>query len=327
NLNNTGLEIRNLVPRPGTVINQSTIIDTVNVGYSGPKKRKIAAIEEQELETHGLESELSALKAQGLSDLVIKLILENNRAVKRKSRYHGSQKEFLNWRITNGQPNPITADQIVNFLADIYVKRQLKPSSIIAYKSAIMNLVPNQNEIINQSEFKEFFKAMTETTITSFVHSTINISPVVKKLKEWGPLADLDNAKLTTKLCWLLSDPKKKRKGSPIEKPCEIKKHLDLVLCPVEAYKIYISKIANVPCITEHENNKSISYNSLMRYTKNNYLALTVDRKPIPKGRAIGATLASAAGISADTIVSHGFWARTLYLILITDCLVAHRKI
>ncbi|PVU94479.1 hypothetical protein BB561_002507 [Smittium simulii] len=54
----------------------------------------------------------------------------------------------------------ISAAQIVNYLAKIYSTDNLKPSTIKAYKSAILGLVKNSTEISNQGIFTEFFKTL-----------------------------------------------------------------------------------------------------------------------------------------------------------------------
>ncbi|PVU95719.1 hypothetical protein BB561_001644 [Smittium simulii] len=117
----------------------------------------------------------------------------------------------------------------------------------------------------------------------------------------------------------------KKRQGRPIERPCEIKAHNNKLMCPVDAYRIYKQKVANVPCTSPHVNDNDIIINHLFRYIKDNSKPLSVDSisrniksitklivtngKQIPKARAIGATLAASAGISSDVIISHAFWS------------------
>ncbi|PVU94572.1 hypothetical protein BB559_002962 [Furculomyces boomerangus] len=356
NNSNTTLDISNLVSRSDTIVDPPTNNPAIINSNTRSKKRKIAIVDKQSLVSDSLEDQRSILKNQGLSEQAIAVITGNDRAKRRKSRYYGIQRDFLDWRNSNKLPNPITGPQIINFLSKIYTERKLKPSSIKSYKSALLRLVSNAEIIAQEPTFKEFMKAMDKATLTSLVHQTIDITPVITRIREWGLNEKLDNIQLTTKCAWLLavtgflraSDisridlskseirnnilylvilaPKEKRKGSPIIKPTVIKSHEDSILCPVEIFRAYTDRIACTPCIVEHINNKTIKYNCLMRYANDSNMPLSTDsitryinnlsaliarpdNTPIPKGRAIGATLAAAAGISADTIVSHGFWS------------------
>ncbi|PVU88615.1 hypothetical protein BB561_005757 [Smittium simulii] len=120
--------------------------------------------------------------------------------------------------------------------------------------------------------------------------------------------------------------PKEKRAGKPIERPCQITGHNDILLCPIHTYKVYKVRIAKELCPTPHINNSTIMVNRLFRYIKNFNKSLSVDsitryihilsdlivrpkNTPIPKARAIGATLAADSGVSTDDIVSHAFWS------------------
>ncbi|PVU97299.1 hypothetical protein BB561_000650 [Smittium simulii] len=73
----------------------------------------------------------------------------------------------------------ISAAQIVNYLAKIYSTDKLKPSTIKAYKSAILGLVKNPTEISNQRIFTEFFKALNKISIIPFIKPSIKISPIL----------------------------------------------------------------------------------------------------------------------------------------------------
>ncbi|OMJ18751.1 hypothetical protein AYI69_g6885 [Smittium culicis] len=119
--------------------------------------------------------------------------------------------------------------------------------------------------------------------------------------------------------------PKEKRKGRPIIHHFQISRHIDQTLCPVYTDVVYKQRIAQTSCPTPHFNNSSIIVNRLLRYIKYHTKPLMLDRitrylhllsglinrppnTPIPKARAIGATLASSAGVLADDIVTHAFW-------------------
>ncbi|OMJ18715.1 hypothetical protein AYI70_g5196 [Smittium culicis] len=86
-----------MVPRSTEVINSLAITTASNNGSAGSKKRKISAVEQQELVSHGMENQRCTLKAQGFSDTTVDIIVSNQRAVKIRSRYHSIQKQFSIW--------------------------------------------------------------------------------------------------------------------------------------------------------------------------------------------------------------------------------------
>ncbi|OMJ08288.1 hypothetical protein AYI69_g11127, partial [Smittium culicis] len=120
--------------------------------------------------------------------------------------------------------------------------------------------------------------------------------------------------------------PNEKRAGRPIKKPCQISSHTDPILCSVLEYSVYKEKVANTLFPTSNTNNSKWVVNRLLRFVNYKEKPLSVDRisryirsisdlirrgpdTPIPKGRAIGETLAANSGVSADEIVSHAFWS------------------
>ncbi|PVU92185.1 hypothetical protein BB561_003975 [Smittium simulii] len=141
----------------------------------------------------------------------------------------------------------------------------------------------------------------------------------------WTPSEALMYINTKELLTFIIIAPKEKRQGRPIERMCEVKAHANSLLCPVQAYKIYKEKVAHLPCYITHENTPSLKYNSLFRHIRDFSKPLSVDSisriikkvtsicvkegSQIPKARAIGATLAASAGISADKIISHANWS------------------
>ncbi|OMJ25761.1 hypothetical protein AYI69_g4186 [Smittium culicis] len=53
--------------------------------------------------------------------------------------------------------------------------------------------------------FSEFTRTLNDSSIKSFVRPIIEISPVIKLLKELGPTSELSVKNLTAKLSWLLA--------------------------------------------------------------------------------------------------------------------------
>ncbi|PVU91960.1 hypothetical protein BB561_004095 [Smittium simulii] len=272
---NASMENSNVVSGPTEIISCPATAPTGNDGHTRPQKRKISAVEQQELVPHGMENQRRVLQAQ----------------VKRRSRYHSTQKHFLDWHLANNQSAPIQTSHIVNYLAHIFKTKKLSTNTIKSYKSAILNLVADPKTVGNSPCIKEFLRAINETEIKSFVNPEIDISPIVSRINEWGETSGLDNLKLTTKCCWLLSlcgylrasdihriddartiiteNTLKLRKGQPIERPCEINRHPNHILCPVLAYTVFKARIATELCMTPHANNVSIVVNRIFRHTMN----------------------------------------------------------
>ncbi|OMJ12369.1 hypothetical protein AYI70_g9169, partial [Smittium culicis] len=328
----TAVENRNMVPGPLAIVNRSATSPAGDDSRPGSKKRKISALQQQDVVPNGMEDQRSTIKNQGLTDTAIE------------------------WHVSKNNRSPVQASHIVNYLAEIFSTRNLSVNTIKAYKSAIMSLVSEPDTIENSPCLKEFTDALNDTEIKSFFRPSIDISPVINKLRDWGRTEELEIPQLTSKACCLLalcgflraSDihriddtrttinngvlklvivaPKEKRNGKPIERPCEINEHSDPILCPVLAYALYKKKVAYGLCPTPHANNSTIMVNMLFRHNKDHSRPLSVDsitrhiynlsglivrppNTPIPKARAIGVTLAATAGISADNIVSHAFWS------------------
>lgn len=121
--------------------------------------------------------------------------------------------------------------------------------------------------------------------------------------------------------------PKEKRRGQPIWRSVAIHPHDNPLLCPVEIYKDYCKRVASSPCVTPHPYLENTTTNALVRSTISFSMALSPERiskyvqsvmehveripstAPVPKARALGATLAALNGLSVDQIVAHGNWS------------------
>ncbi|PVU98043.1 hypothetical protein BB561_000168, partial [Smittium simulii] len=120
-----------------------------------------------------------------------------------------------------------------------------------------------------------------------------------------------------TSVCFVIVAPKEKQQGRPIERPYKIRAHKNKLMCPVDAYRIYKQKVANVPCTGFYVSNNNININHLFEYIIDSSKSLSVDiisrniksitklivtnGKQIPKARVIGATLAANICIPSDT--------------------------
>ncbi|OLY83650.1 hypothetical protein AYI68_g2205 [Smittium mucronatum] len=86
-----------VVSGPAGIISITAVSPTGNNGHTGPQKRKISTFDQQTLVSHGMENQLRVLQEQGLSLSVIQIIIFNQKAFKRRSRYHSTQQHFLDW--------------------------------------------------------------------------------------------------------------------------------------------------------------------------------------------------------------------------------------
>ncbi|OMJ22772.1 hypothetical protein AYI70_g2657 [Smittium culicis] len=201
----SNVEIRNLVPRPDGAFDFTATASPSN--NSGPRseKRKVAALGKQALDLDGLEDQWRFLETQGLGTYAIVFIVSKKRRVCRRSRYSSIQQRFLDWGISNKIYTPISAPQVINYLEEIYTVDKLKVGSIKAYKLAILQLSDNPAELAAHPMFSEFIKSLDENSIKSFIMPVMDISPVIKLLREWGQNSTLTVKQITAKLCWLLS--------------------------------------------------------------------------------------------------------------------------
>ncbi|ORE06799.1 hypothetical protein BCV72DRAFT_206708, partial [Rhizopus microsporus var. microsporus] len=120
--------------------------------------------------------------------------------------------------------------------------------------------------------------------------------------------------------------PKETHQESRITKTITIHSHSDPLLCPVTAYLVYVSRIASVTCYAAHSAFPSISIHCLFRSLADHSQPIWPERiskhirqimthvgkpddAPVPKARALGATLAAQAGIAVDDIVVHSNWS------------------
>ncbi|OMJ22851.1 hypothetical protein AYI69_g5239, partial [Smittium culicis] len=130
---NSFVDISHLVSGSEGIVDMPTVSTANNDGHPGPGKRKIPALDQKTLEINGLEDQRSFLQAQGLGTHAVDCILSNERRVKRRSRHNSIQQRFLDWRISYEITTPISAAQIINYLAELYSKEKLKVGTIRVY--------------------------------------------------------------------------------------------------------------------------------------------------------------------------------------------------
>ncbi|PVV01455.1 hypothetical protein BB560_004124 [Smittium megazygosporum] len=145
----------------------------------GSKKLKVAFIGKQTLESHSMENHRRVLKDQGLISFAIDIAISNKQSQKQKS---------------------LSAPEIVNFLAELFTLDKLKLSTLKAYKSAVLLLSENMEKIGKNNVFVEFFRALEDSTIKSFVQPRLYISSIIKNFKYWDPASNISYRDQTAKL-------------------------------------------------------------------------------------------------------------------------------
>ncbi|OMJ24284.1 hypothetical protein AYI70_g1678 [Smittium culicis] len=291
NISDSNVEIRNLVPRPDGAIDFTATASPSN----------------KTLELDVLEDQQRFLETQGLGTYAIDFIVSKERRVRRRSRFSSIHQRFLDWRISSEISTPISTPQVINYLVEIYTVDKLNVGSIKTYKSAILQLSDNPAELAAHPMFSEFIKSLDGKSIKSFIRPVMDISPVIKLLREWGQNSILTVKQIIAKLFWLLSvtgflrtsdihriddqrshidqgvlnlvivAPIEKRGGRLIEKLCQINPNIDIILCPVNAYMVYKEKIAANLCPNPHANNSNWVVNRLIRYVNDTSKPLSVD--------------------------------------------------
>ncbi|PVU92343.1 hypothetical protein BB561_003884 [Smittium simulii] len=274
---NTAMENSNLVSGSTGIISCSATASTGNDGHTRPQKRKISTVEQQELVPYVMENQRRVLQAQY-------------------------------WHLTNNQSTSIQTSHIVNYLTHIFKTKKHSTNTIKSYKSAILNLVADPKTVDDLPCRLVLVPISTEKKPKLSCLSPLELTfPDCVKNKRVGDTSGLDNQKLTTKCCRLLSlcgflrtsnihriddartiitkdtlklviiAPKEKRKGQPVERLCEINRYSNHILCPVLAYTVYKARIATELCPTPHANSDSIIVNRLFRHTKHYNKPLSVD--------------------------------------------------
>jgi hypothetical protein len=340
NVHNTQLAIRSVVPDAVTV-------DTpTSDGTSTPRRsqgtKRSYSEEECVMVSAGVDDQPHPDK---------KLRWSNNKQIKQQ------QQKFANWlQDQEEDDSPISMKLILEFIQG----NSWSFNTSCQYIHRIIQMYPSQTryELQKDDAYKSFLQDGKRNTLRPFKHYHYNIQPALQHLISMGTNSTLSPTDLTAKLAWLLSMagffrpsdlarvdidkstfttgnilhlvvicPKERRRGQPIWRSVAIHPHDNPLLCPVQLYKDYCSRVANTPCIVSHPTMPNTTLNALVRSVKQPSKALTPERiskyvkqimtqversdptAPIPKARALGATLAALNGISVDQILAHGNWS------------------
>ncbi|OMJ16497.1 hypothetical protein AYI69_g7822 [Smittium culicis] len=106
------MENNNMVPGSSMHVGRTANSSTSDKGDTRTRKRKISALQQQGVVLDGLEDQRSILKAQGLTDNAINIIVSNHRSAKHRSRNYTTRIKFLEWYINNADESPIHASHI-----------------------------------------------------------------------------------------------------------------------------------------------------------------------------------------------------------------------
>ncbi|PVU93176.1 hypothetical protein BB561_003430 [Smittium simulii] len=301
----SNVEIGNMIFGSVNSVNFLAVIASSNNSCSRSQKRKVPNIEQKTSALDDMGNQRRFLQTQDLGTYAVDFILSNKRRVRRKFRYSSIQQRFLDWRILNEITMDISIPQ--------------------AYKLAILSLANNSTKLAEHPMFAGFTKTLNDLSIKSFLCWLLSVTGFLRA----SNIYRIDDARGLINqgvLCLAIVAPKEKQKGHPVENPCQINPHTDPILCPVLTYTVYKEKVAHNLCPTPHVNNSMWTVNRLIRFVNDRERPLSVDSitryinsipvliqqdqdMPIPKGKAIGATLAANSGVSSDDIVAHAFWS------------------
>ncbi|OMJ23625.1 hypothetical protein AYI70_g2153 [Smittium culicis] len=84
-------------------------------------------------------------------------------------------------------------------------KQTLESGNMEDQRRALQAQVDNPDELDNTQLIKEFFAALDDTSLTSFIRPSVDITPVINMIKLWGQSESLSDKELAANLCWLLA--------------------------------------------------------------------------------------------------------------------------
>ncbi|OLY80172.1 hypothetical protein AYI68_g5734 [Smittium mucronatum] len=132
NYNESNVEISIMAHRSDLSLSVPASFSASNHCNSGSKKHKFPVLEQKAPEIERFEDQRSFLKNQGLGNHAINFIISSERHIKLRSRYSAIKQRFLYWRISNDINARIYESQIINYLAEIFKKKNLNSSMIRA---------------------------------------------------------------------------------------------------------------------------------------------------------------------------------------------------
>jgi hypothetical protein len=200
------LAVSDMVSRPPSPVHPETNSDTSVRSTDRRRRRSTSDVQERPVVFDRLASKRRRLEAQDVSEDAVAVILDPARQHSRSQSYSHIQSRFRQWAISNNldpdNPNPIT---IINFLADGHTRLRWSASTVLTYRSALLDLYADPGTITSNVVFQDFFRAVKDTSIRPPSLPVVDILPIVTELRVWGDNISMTPAQLTHKLCWLLS--------------------------------------------------------------------------------------------------------------------------
>ncbi|KAG2211802.1 hypothetical protein INT45_009255 [Circinella minor] len=324
NNNNTTMAISNMVSNSQTTSSTTpnytiTISSSSSCGTGSKRPRQ-----EPTLETNGLEYKLRHLNLAGANFDTINIILHPDRICTRQQQ-HTTQQHFIEW---------------FNYLAYGRHVFNWATSTILAYRSAIIDLFNNKQSIINSCLYQLFIQSINEGTLRPSTDIDINLQPIFDHFNNLNNNT-MTPTQLTHKVCWLFgvcgmmrpSDidcidldqchltndnppsllvmvvaPKEKRSGQQITHSVILKPHTDQHFCPISAYTSYRRRIAHQNCFRPHPALSHITINKFIQIMTLLPPSATSNNRRI-KAHALGSSRAVQAGASVDDNIAHGSWS------------------
>ncbi|KAH7054874.1 hypothetical protein BKA57DRAFT_420267 [Linnemannia elongata] len=219
-----------------------------------------------------------------------------------------------------------------------------------------------ENHLFNNHPYaKHLVTLVKRKDLKKIKNTPVDISPVLALFRKWGPNESLSLDNLVCKLAWLLGvcgflrpddvrcinvtgstiddagilslhvvAPKEKVDGVSTEVQVHISPVSDPLICPVQAYLAYLSRLPTklttlphhkatratprpktVPLL-RHQDDPSQALNTSTIGTKMNSITDHMTWPPNtirPRCRAIGSTLAAFHNVSVDDVKEHGRWS------------------
>ncbi|KAG2221602.1 hypothetical protein INT45_005176 [Circinella minor] len=312
NTDNTKLTVSTLVST-----RYSESITTTTIHYH-PNKRERFVAQESDMGLARMEPRRNTMKSA--SGAAIAITNKSKNIIPSTKIRQAVYKRWCEFTDLNFmEPNVF---HLTSFLASQYETKKSKISTVLAYQSSILALftAAQSNQIRNHQHFQDFQKGgLRQGTILPQKFFDYDLQPALSYILSLG-----DNNKMTVELLtakkyrgyWkydilllVIVAPKEKRSGMRITKTVTIHPHSDPLVCPVNTYKAYCSRVASASVSVLHPVFSQVSLVPLLRYVYHHDQGLSSQRiskyiNQVMKfvGRPPGAPIPKA-GVSVENLV------------------------
>jgi hypothetical protein len=301
--------------------------------------------------------------ADGLSHTCAQSLIDASTAPATTRRYASIQREFTSWMRTESRdPDKFDVPSIVEFLFQGWTRSDWRPQTINTNKCAILAMYQEENDLFNSHPYaKHLITLVKRKDLKAIKNTPVDISPILTLFRAWGSNDSLPIDNLVCKLAWLLGvcgflrpddvrcinvarstinaagilslqvvAPKEKVDGSSTVVKVLISPASDPLICPVQAYSAYLTRLpADLTTLAHHKSTRTTPRPDtvpLLRHQDDPSQALassTIGAKMNsitdhmtfppdtirPSCRAIGSTLAAFHDVSVDEVKKHGRWS------------------